>query len=242
MAIEQINSTNLKPYSSVANFPKIRKDISYGYINLHKSEEVIRNGKDITTKDKILAGLGSMIGVSIPLFTFMKRQKAPNIFQVKYNAAKMITMAACANIGGILLSSIGEPKNDQVKKWKEGAFQMALTSLPLILVDSSVKLCEKASSPKINNNLVKILVSVIGVAIGSNTAMEIYNKLRSGKEAKRPERELKPIDMIANIDDLVAIMVLAKVPFAKKIKIERALPFIYTFCGYRSGTGDRKNK
>ncbi len=241
MTIEQIKP-NYALKHSIANFPAYRKEISYGYINLHKSEEVMRSAKDITPKDKIMAGLGAAIGVTIPLVTFMKKQKAKNIFQVKYNALKMITIAACGNLGGILLSSIGEQKNDQIKKWKEGAFQMSLTSLPLLLVDGSVKLCEKASSTKINNNIVKILVSAIGVAIGSNVAIGIYNKIRSGKEAKRPERELKPIDMIANIDDIVAIMVLAKIPFAKKIKIERALPFIYTFCGYRSGTGDRKNK
>ena len=52
--------------------------------------------------------------------------------------------------------------------------------------------------------------------------------------------ELKLIDMIANLDDFVAICVLAKIPFANKIHIERALPFIYSFCGFRSGTGDKR--
>ena len=162
------------------------------------------------------------------------------MFKLEYNAYKMIGMAAAANIGGILLSSIGESKKDQKKKWKEGAFQMSLTTLPLLLVDGSIKLVEKCKSAKINNNFVKIIVSAFGVAIGSNTAIAISNKLRNDKEAKKPKRELKLIDMIANIDDFVAIMVLAKIPFAKKIKIERALPFIYAFCGYRSGTGDKK--
>ena len=117
---------------------------------------------------------------------------------------------------------------------------MSLTTLPLLLVDGSIKLVEKCKSAKINNNFVKIIASAFGVAIGSNTAIAISNKLRNDKEAKKPKRELKLIDMIANIDDFVAIMVLAKIPFAKKIKIERALPFIYAFCGYRSGTGDKK--
>ncbi len=48
--------------------------------------------------------------------------------------------------------------------------------------------------------------------------------------------------MIANLDDAVAICVLAKIPFADKIHIERALPFTTSICGYRSVTGDRKNK
>ena len=56
----------------------------------------------------------------------------------------------------------------------------------------------------------------------------------------KPKRELKLIDMIANLDDAVAVCVLAKIPFADKIHIERALPFIYSFCGYRSGTGENR--
>lgn len=239
MAIDSINSS-IPQRQSMTNFLAKGKDISYGYMNMKKSPNIQQNGKDITPNDKILAAAGGILGVSIPLFTFMKMQKAPNIFKVKYKVQHMLTMAACGNIGGIMASSIGEPKSDIIKKWKEGAFQMSLTSLPMLLVDGSIKLCEKSKNKKINNNFVKILASITGVAIGSNTAIAISNKLRSDKEAKKPKRELKLIDMIANLDDAVAICVLAKIPFADKIHIERALPFIYSFCGYRSGTGDKK--
>ena len=241
MAIESITS-NINQRHSMTNFLANRREISYGHINLKKSEETKNTGKDITVKDKFLATTGSITGVMIPLLAFKKMQKAPNIFKVKYKVQHMLTMAGCANIGGILMSSIGEPKSDKIKKWKEGAFQMSLTSLPMLLVDGSIKLCEKSKNKKINNNFVKILASVTGVVIGSNTAMAIFNSLRSDKEAKKPKRELKLKDMIANIDDAVAICVLAKIPFADKIPIERALPFIYSICGYRSGTGDRKHK
>lgn len=239
MSIASINSLTPQ-HQGITGFPQKGKAISYGYMNIKKSPDVKQNGKDITSKDKILAATGGILGVSIPLLTFMKMQKAPNIFKVKYKVQHMLTMAACGNIGGIMMSSIGEPKSDKIKKWKEGAFQMSLTSLPMLLVDGSIKLCEKSKNKKINNNLVKILASITGVAIGSNTAIFISNKLRSDKEAKKPKRELKLVDMIANLDDAVAICVLAKIPFADKIHIERALPFIYSFCGYRSGTGDRK--
>ena len=112
----------------------------------------------------------------------------------------MIGMAAAANIGGILLSSIGESKKDQKKKWKEGAFQMSLTTLPLLLVDGSIKLVEKCKSAKINNNFVKIIVSAFGVAIGSNTAIAISNKLRNDKEAKKPKNEVKNPEFIEGLE------------------------------------------
>jgi hypothetical protein len=47
--------------------------------------------------------------------------------------------------------------------------------------------------------------------------------------------------MIANFDDAVAILVLTRLPFTKHLHPERLLPFIYSFCGYRSGTGNTRN-
>ena len=240
MAIDSVSMNNTTRRSNVQNFHSLKKEITYGYINLNSEPDTLLHGTPLTTTDKFLAATGAAVGVTIPLLAFMKKQKIKNPFKLKYTAKEMITMAAGGNLGGILLSSVGEPKVDRKKKWKEGIFQMLLTSLPILFVDGGVKLCEKTKNKKINNNFVKILVSAAGVALGSNIAVEVSKKLRNEKEAKKPKRELKPIDMIANIDDVVAIMILAKIPFANKIKIERALPFIYSFCGYRSGTADRK--
>jgi hypothetical protein len=235
LSVRNINTQ----YPVTTNFTGKSKEISYGYLDLKNSDNS-QNNEKASKKAKVLAFIGSTTGAAIPLFTFMKRQKAKDIFHVKYNVTRMLTMAACANSGGIMLSSIGEKKKDIIKKWKEGAFQMSLTSLPMLLVDGAIKLCEKSKNPKINNNFMKIIGSVIGVSIGSNTAIFISNKLRNNKEAQKPKRELKLIDMIANLDDAVAICVLARIPFADKIHIERALPFIYSFCGYRSGTVNKK--
>lgn len=240
MAIDSVSTYQPRRHNT-PKFPSVSKrDITYGYIDLQKQDEIIMHGTPVTTSDKILAATGSIIGVTLPLLAFMKKQNVKNPFKLNYKVGEMLTMAAGGNLGGILLSSIGEPKVDKRKKWKEGAFQMMLTTLPLLLIDGSVKLCEKSKNKKINNNFVKILISAAGVTLGSNLAVTFSNKLRNEKEAKKPKRELKPIDMIANIDDVVGMMVLAKIPFASKIKIERALPFIYAFCGYRSGTADKK--
>lgn len=74
MAIESITS-NINQRHSMTNFLANRREISYGHINLKKSEETKNNGKDITIKDKVLATVGSVTGVMIPLITFMKMQK-----------------------------------------------------------------------------------------------------------------------------------------------------------------------
>lgn len=222
---------------SFQNYPQnTRKEISYGYIDVNKQKKQEENNK----KDRILAGIGSSSAVAATTLGIMKYQEVKNPFHIKYSVPIMLSMAAAGNLGGVLLSSIGENKSNKKKKYKEGVFQMMLTTAPMLLVDGALAFCEK--SKKFNNNFAKIVASCIGVAIGSNSALYVSNKLRDDKEAKKPKRELKLIDMIANLDDAVAILVLAKIPFADKIHIERALPFIYSFCGYRSGSADVKHK
>lgn len=227
-----VSSISFQNYAQTA-----RKEISYGYIDVNKQK---RQEEKNNQKDRILAGIGSTSAVAATTLGIMKYQGVKNPFRIKYKVPTMLLMAAAGNFGGVLLSSIGENSSDKKKKYKEGVFQMMLTTAPMLLVDGALALCEK--SKKFNNNFAKIVASCIGVAIGSNSALYVSNKLRDDKEAKKPKRELKLIDMIANLDDAVAILVLAKIPFADKIHIERALPFIYSFCGYRSGSADVKNK
>ena len=231
-----IITPNITQQYRMANFQAGKREISYGQINMQRKAP----NNTLTTKDKLMAGIGSAIGVAIPLAMYMKKQNTKNIFQVKYGLKEMLMMAAGGSIGGILVSSIGDKKEDMKKKWKEGAYQMALTTIPMLLIDSIIAFCEKSKNPKINNNLAKTAGSIAGVIIGTNASLEIFNRLRDGKEAKKPEREFKWVDMISNLDDAVAICVLAKIPFADKLHVERALPFIYGFCGYRSGTGEKR--
>lgn len=235
MAIQSINSNNTPNRPIMNGFHSRFNGISYGYMNLESREYLPK----ATLKDKILAGTGSVAGISIATLAFMKHQKVKNSLKLKYDAKTMLAMAGSANLGGILLSSIGEHDADIKKKWKEGAFQMMLTTAPMVFIDGAIKLCEKYK--KFNNNFVKIIASVVGVTLGTDCALALSNKLRSEREAKKAKREIKLIDMIANLDDAVAILVLAKLPFADKIHAERLLPFIYSFCGYRSGTGDRRS-
>jgi hypothetical protein len=52
---------------------------------------------------------------------------------------------------------------------------------------------------------------------------------------KHPDRKLSLLDSIANIDDLFGVLVLAKFPIVEKLHLDKLLPVIYTFCGYRAG-------
>ena len=242
MSVTPVNSytSNNKSRKSGAFSQFEGREISYGYMNLPQNKDkYIKDDK--FTPEKARALVGSITGVALVLGTLMKQQKIRNPLHVDYKVSQMLTMAAAGNSGGILLSSIGESKKDKKKKWKEGAFQMILTSAPMLFVDGAIKMCAKSKNKFINNNFAKIIASIAGVYTGSHLAIWVSNKLRNEKEAKKPERKLKPIDMIANFDDAVAILVLTKLPFTRYLHPERLLPFIYSFCGYRSGTGDTRN-
>jgi len=213
---------------------------SFGYINLEDEDASDLKQQNLLNRDKILAGIGSVAGVSLVVGSMMKIQKTKNPMNLRYTVVEMLSMAGMGNIGGIVLSSVGKDSKAQKKKWKEGAFQMLLTSIPMLSVDGVIKLCSKSRNKLINNNFTKILASICGVYVGSHTALAVSNKLRNEPNSAKPKRKLKFVDMVANLDDAVAIMVLAKIPFADKIRIERLLPFIYSFCGFRSGTGDKR--
>ena len=127
MAVSSINAQ----YSTRGGFSTSSKNISYGYIDVSKQKAQEANNK----KDRILAGIGSTSAVALTTVGIMKAQEVKNPFHIKYSVPVMLSMAAAGNIGGVLLSSIGETKSDKKKKWKEGAFQMMLTAAPMLLVD-----------------------------------------------------------------------------------------------------------
>lgn len=238
MTIKSINAgLPQNNYNHSNNNQPVRKSDS----TVLSSAEALNKEPNDYKKEKILAGIGAVTGVGLVLSVMMSLQKIKNPMKLNYRVQEMLAMAGCADIGGILMSSIGASSNDKRKKWTEGAFQFALTSTPLICVDTILKQCGKSSKRYINNNITKIAASVAGVYAGSNLALFIANKIRKQSPAKQPERKLKLIDMVANFDDAVAIMVLAKIPFADKIQIKRLLPFIYSFCGFRSGTGNTRS-
>ena len=52
---------------------------------------------------------------------------------------------------------------------------------------------------------------------------------------KYPDRKLTPKDALANIDDGIGALALAKLPIAEKLNITGFLPAVYLACGYRAG-------
>lgn len=194
----------------------------------HKSME-----RDITTDDKIRAGIGSIIGMALPLFVMMKHQKVKNPFNFKYGMKEMILLSGASIAGGVSLGMVGEKKSTNMHKLKEGVFQFFNASIPALFVGMGLKYCENGGQ-KLNTPLTKIITTGIGLVVGMHAAAMLSNKVCDPRDLE-PDRKITLKDSIANVDDLIGALVLAKVPIISKLKIEKILPIIYSYCGYRAG-------
>ena len=117
-------------------------------------------------------------------------------------------------------------------KLKEGIFQFLNASVPAWVVGGGLKLCE--ASKNFNNIPGKIMAMAGGLLIGMYGAASLSNLICDPYD-KVPDRKLTLLDCIANVDDALGVLVLAKFPCADKLHLERTLPFVYSYCGYRAG-------
>ena len=144
----------------------------------------------------------------------------------------MITLSGSSVAGGVAVGMIGETKETNKNKFKEGVFQFLNGSIPTWIVSGVLKLSELSN--KFNNIPSKIASVIIALSVGMYGTATVSNLLFDPLD-KVPDRKLKLKDCLANIDDAIGVFVLAKIPIVDKLHIETILPFIYTLCGYRAG-------
>ena len=214
-----------------STYKKIRTTTFSKFETIHSLRHRALERK-ITPKDKLKAGVGSIAGLALPMAYMMKKQKIKNPLKLEYLTKDMVTLSGASFVGGEGIGSIGENKKTKINKIKEGIFQFFNASIPVILTAGGLKLCEK--SKKLNNTPSKLLATLIGISGGVVMAYKLSN-LVCNPQNKEPERKFNLKDSIVNIDDLFGALALAKIPVVKNIKVERALPFVYSLCGYKAG-------
>ena len=191
--------------------------------------------RDISNSDRLKAGFGSVIGTSISLALMMKKQKIKNPLKLKYGIWEMIGMAGASILGGVGLGLVGEKKEVQKDRLKEGLFQLMNVAIPAWIVNGAVGMCEH--NPKYNNKFCKILSIAGGLLIGMYGAADLSNIIVDPLD-KQPDRKLTFKDALINLDDAIGALVLAKIPLVDKLNLQGILPTIYAFCGYRAGSGN----
>lgn len=191
-----------------------------------------RQHRKATTQDKIKAAAGSFIGVAIPIAMMMKKQGIKNPHKLQYGLTDMLILSGTPILGGVAAGMIGNDKETNSAKAREGLFQFLNAAIPTWLTGATIRLCE--TTPKINNIPAKIASITGALLIGMHGAASVSNLICDPHD-KYPDRKLDLKDSLANLDDMLGVLVLAKFPFAKNLQLEKALPFIYSYCGYRAG-------
>lgn len=188
--------------------------------------------RDISKADKTKAFVGSVVGTALPILFMMKKQGVKNPLKLQYGMWDMINVSAGSIIGGVGAGLIAEDKNVQKNRLKEGLFQFMNASIPTWIVGGVISLCE--NSEKYNTKRNKILSVLGGLLVGMYGSAALANVITDPKD-KYPDRKLTFKDALANIDDGIGALALAKIPIVEKLNIGRFLPVIYAACGYRAG-------
>ncbi|MBP3923985.1 hypothetical protein J6E39_01930 [bacterium] len=200
--------------------------------NVPQTFQSSRHTSPEKTSDKIKAGIGAIAGTVIPLAAIMKSRKIKNPFKMEYGLQDMLILSATSVSAGVCAGMIGEDKATRKNKLKEGVFQFLNASIPTWIVGGVLKLPE--SSSKFNNPTTKVLSVFGGLIVGMFGAAKISNLIFDPKDI-HPDRKLTFKDCLANADDVIGALVLARIPLIDKLHAEKILPAIYAYCGYRAG-------
>lgn len=197
------------------------------------------------------AALGALAGALIPVFAISKATKGKLTFDIfendslKKDLATVLTVSTSAILGGLLggLTDAKTPE-DKKAKVKESLFDITTVAIPTTIATSILGIAKKM---KVKNIAPKIIAPLAGIGLGMPLAQKasgvidkFLNRDNPNFEAK--ERKLKPQDYIVHIDDLLALLIISKVPFANKIHADKLLPLIYAWCGFESGSKTADSK
>ena len=184
------------------------------------------------SKPSLKSIIGATAGTVIPLAIMMKQRKIKNPLKMEYGLQDMLILSATSVTGGVSAGMIGENKTARMKKLKEGVFQFLNASIPTWIIGGVLKLPE--NSHNFNNAPTKIFSVIGGLVVGMFGVAQVSNLIFDPKD-KEPDRKLTFKDCIANADDVIGALVLAKFPLIDKLHVDKILPLIYAYCGIRAG-------
>lgn len=229
--ISQINPSTDKTNNSFSYF-KSSNQVKKGYRTYR-----YHNIDTPPTGDKIRALTGSVIGTAVPLVYFAKKQNGKinslkKLFNIKYELPEMTGIAAGSIVGGVLFGMAGENAQKRRQKFNEGVFQFMNVVLPPVVVAAYMAVTK--NNKFLNKPVNKLAGILVSLASGMFFGAKASNLITDPKD-RYPDRRLNMKDAIANVDDVVGGLILAKFPLIDKLHIEKTLPFIYAWCGYRAG-------
>lgn len=246
-------SVNVNPQNVFGDFELARQNYE------HTSTKKIKN------KTKAVAA-ASLAGAVIPLALYnIKRGKINDIKDMFSKDSSMLKKAGALTglfevdgIKGILTSISGSilaglavgnagEKNISNKKArrKEALYAFMNCMIPMSIISAVEYGLEKKNiKTGIFGKAAMVIGGVLGGTFVANKVANGINKIIFKEEEKEKfeKRKIKPTDYLVHMDDVLAVMVMAKVPGAQHLG--KALPFIFTHVGEEVGNKpyDKKDK
>lgn len=221
--------------------------------------EVKKENKDRQiSKVAVAVAAASLIGATVPLAIYnAKKGKLDNfkdVFQKKSSPLKEKVKAATGflevkgieqiglSVTGSIFGGLGagllteKDEKSRTSKIKEGIYGFLNCMVPIGIIAGAERIIEK------KNIKTNILGKAAVVAGGIVSGMFISNKLANGinknfiskDKENYKEREIKLSDTIVHADDIIGVIAMSKVPYAKHIG--KVIPVIYSHVGYETGT------
>ena len=153
---------------------------------------------------------------------------------------------AASSAGAVLAgtaSGVSDCKNEKQKipKYKTAIFEYMNVMIPTIFLVGFEKLAEKTG--KLQSSAAKAGIIVASVAGGMFIANKGSNKVNEAVFKEKTEHKFKISDCFVHADDILALLVLAKNPWAAKLHVDKFLPLLYAHSGYEVATaGEEEHK
>ena len=188
-------------------------------------------------KKKAIVLTGSVVSTVLPLIYFAKKQtglkKITDILKIDYGLKEVITLSSASILGGVVSGMLADKKANRKRKINEGVFQFMNATIPTLLVGGTLKLLEDNVKYK-DSKPVKVAAIVTSLIAGMPLAAYVSNLINDPKD-KEPDRKLTLKDSIINMDDAMGALVVAKIPIISQLHLDKFMPAIFAWCGYRAG-------
>lgn len=245
---------NINNYGITIEQYKINASLgkSQGVYNFKTEQNTVYNKK--SKKFSLPVFLVTVAGTLLPIFIIRKYQnktlkqdtlknldfsskmkKFIKSFNIEYGLKEMLFTSVGSVLGGLSGGLLFKKDENKKTKVKESVFQVCNIAVPTSIVAGLLKLTEKNKNFK--GALPKIISVAIGIGAGMPIAATVSNGINNGLlDKENPNRrKLKLKDCFVHIDDLVGALVLARIPFADKLHVDKILPVLYGVCGYEAG-------
>ena len=229
--------------TSVSNKPKHSVFSSFQEVshtgNVYSTLKYKRNHRieEPDFKKKVIVASGSIAATLLPMIYFAKKQnglkKITDIVKVKYELPQVIGLSTASILGGVVTGIAADHKSNKKRKVQEGVFQFMNATIPTLLVGGAMKLIEDNVKYK-DSKKVKVAAIVTSLIAGMPLAAFISNIINDPKD-KEPDRKLTLKDSVINMDDALGALVVAKIPLVEHLHLDKLMPAIFAWCGYRAG-------